>query len=156
MTTNLGAHIIQENFEKLTDENAEEVIDETKIQVFEVLKKSMRPEFLNRIDETIMFRPLSKTDIRKIVSIQFHQIQERLAESGVKIEISDAALDYLAKRGFDPQFGARPLKRVLQREILNELSKEILANKINKDALVAVDLDESGNIEFINLDEVKI
>lgn len=156
MTTNLGSHIIQENFEKLTDENAEEVIDETKIQVFEVLKKSMRPEFLNRIDETIMFRPLSKTDIRKIVSIQFHQIQERLAESGVKIEISDAALDYLAKRGFDPQFGARPLKRVLQREILNELSKEILANKINKDALVAVDLDESGNIEFINLDEVKI
>lgn len=156
MTTNLGSHIIQENFEKLTDENAEEVIDETKTQVFEVLKKSMRPEFLNRIDETIMFRPLSKTDIRKIVSIQFHQIQERLAESSVKIEISDAALDYLAKRGFDPQFGARPLKRVLQREILNELSKEILANKINKDALVAVDLDESGNIEFINLDEVKI
>lgn len=156
MTTNLGSHIIQENFEKLTDENAEEVIDETKTQVFEVLKKSMRPEFLNRIDETIMFRPLSREDIRKIVSIQFHQIQERLAESGVKIEISDAALDYLAKRGFDPQFGARPLKRVLQREILNELSKEILANKINKDALVAVDLDESGNIEFINLDEVKI
>jgi len=156
MTTNLGSHIIQENFEALTEENVEQVIEDTKGQVFELLKKSMRPEFLNRIDETIMFRPLSRTDIRKIVDIQFGQIQHRLAESGVKIEISDAALDYIAKRGFDPQFGARPLKRVLQREILNELSKEILANKINKDALVAVDIDESGNIEFINLDEVEI
>ncbi|MDX1627430.1 MAG: ATP-dependent chaperone ClpB [Fulvivirga sp.] len=156
MTTNLGSQVIQEEFEKLTDENAEQVIDETKKRVFEILKKSMRPEFLNRIDETIMFRPLSKTDIRKIVKIQFGQIKSRLAASGIKIEISDKALNYLAQRGFDPQFGARPLKRVLQREILNELSKEILAGKINKDAIVGVDLDENNQIEFLNLDEVEI
>jgi len=156
MTTNIGSHIIQENFEQLNDENEEQVIEDTKGQVFELLKKSMRPEFLNRIDETIMFRSLSKADIRKIVNIQFGQIQDRLSDSGIKIEISDAALDYIAKKGFDPQFGARPLKRVLQREILNELSKEILAGKVNKDAIIGVDLDESKNIEFINLDQVEI
>jgi len=156
MTTNIGSHIIQENFENLTDENADQVIENTKQQVFELLKKSMRPEFLNRIDETIMFRPLSKDDIRKIVDIQFHIIRDRLAESGIKIEITDKALDYLAKRGFDPQFGARPLKRVLQREVLNELSKEILAGKVNKDGIVGVDIDDSGKIEFLNLDEVEI
>lgn len=156
MTTNIGSHIIQDNFEKLNDTNADQVIDDTKQQVFELLKKSMRPEFLNRIDETIMFRPLSKQDIRKIVDIQFGQIKDRLSESGIKLEISDSALDYLAKQGFDPQFGARPLKRVIQREILNELSKEILAGKINKDALVAVDITDDGQIEFLNLDEVEI
>ncbi|MTI20177.1 ATP-dependent chaperone ClpB, partial [Fulvivirga sp. RKSG066] len=156
MTTNIGSGIIQDNFEKLNEENEEEVIEATKGQVFELLKKSMRPEFLNRIDETIMFRPLSKTDIRKIVNIQFGQIRERLAESGMKIEISDKALDYIAKKGFDPQFGARPLKRVLQREILNELSKEILAGKINKEAIVGVDIDDNKQIEFINLDSVEI
>lgn len=156
MTTNIGSSIIQDNFADLNDDNLEEVIDKTKDQVFELLKKSVRPEFLNRVDETIMFRPLSRQDVRKIVDIQFKQIQKRLAETGVKLEISTDALDYLAKKGFDPQFGARPLKRVLQREILNELSKEILAGKINKDAIVGVSLGEDGQIEFINLDEVEV
>lgn len=156
MTTNMGSHIIQENFENMTDENVEEVIEKTKQQVFEVLKKSVRPEFLNRIDETIMFRPLSKADIRKIVDIQFRHIKNTLAENGVKIEISDKALDQLAKLGFDPQFGARPLKRVLQKELLNELSKEILAGRINKDSLVGVDVSADGQIEFLNLDKVEI
>ncbi|GAA0890378.1 ATP-dependent chaperone ClpB [Fulvivirga kasyanovii] len=156
MTTNIGSSIIQDNFADLNDDNLEEVIDKTKDEVFELLKKSVRPEFLNRVDETIMFRPLSRQDVRKIVDIQFKQIQKRLAESGVKLEISTDALDHLAKKGFDPQFGARPLKRVLQREILNELSKEILAGKINKDAIVGVSLGEDGQIEFINLDEVEV
>lgn len=156
MTTNIGSSIIQDNFAALNDENVEDVIENTRNQVFELLKKSVRPEFLNRVDETIMFRPLSKQDIRKIVDIQFRQIQKRLVESGVRLEISDKALSHLAKAGFDPQFGARPLKRVLQREILNELSKEILAGKVNKDALVAVDVNENGQIEFMNLDEVEV
>ena len=156
MTTNIGSHIIQERFESLTEDNVEEVIESTKREVFELMKKSVRPEFLNRVDETIMFRPLSRTDVRKIVSIQFALVKQRLDEAGVKLEISDKALDHLATVGFDPQFGARPLKRVLQREILNELSKDILSGKINKDSLVGIDLGEDGNIEFINLDEVKI
>ena len=156
MTTNIGAHLIQENFTKLTDENVDQVVEETKSQVYELLKNSVRPEFLNRVDETIMFRPLSREDIRQIMQMQFRIIQDRLDENGVKIEISKNALDHLGKLGFDPQFGARPLKRVLQREILNELSKQILGGKINQDAVVGITLDEKKNIEFINLDDVKI
>ncbi len=156
MTTNIGSHIIQERFEGLTEANMDEVMESTKREVFELLKKSVRPEFLNRVDETIMFRPLSRADVRKIVSIQFALVKQRLDEVGVKVEISDKALDHLAAVGFDPQFGARPLKRVMQREILNELSKDILSGKINKDSLVGIDLGENGTIEFINLDEVEI
>jgi ATP-dependent Clp protease ATP-binding subunit ClpB len=156
MTTNIGSQIIQANFENLTDENVEEVIEKTKTEVFEILKKSVRPEFLNRVDETIMFRPLSRKDIRKIVDIQFKGIQKMLEENGIKIEISDKALTHLAKMGFDPQYGARPLKRVLQKEIMNELSKEILSGKVNKDSLVAIDLSDDGKIEFLNLDQVEI
>ncbi|MEJ2005237.1 MAG: AAA family ATPase, partial [Cyclobacteriaceae bacterium] len=154
MTTNIGSHIIQANFETMTDKNEEEVLDKTKNEVFELLKKSVRPEFLNRIDETIMFRPLSRKDIRKIVNIQIGLIQDRLNESGINLEVSDKVVDYIAKKGFDPQFGARPLKRVLQREILNELSKEILAGKIDKDSLIGVDMNDKGDIEFLNLDKV--
>lgn len=156
MTTNIGSHIIQESFEEMTETNEEEVIENTKNKVFDLLKRSVRPEFLNRIDETIMFRPLSKDDIRKIVKIQFGLISSRMAENGIKMEISDKALDHLAKVGFDPQFGARPLKRVIQREILNELSKQILAGKVNKEDLIAIDLNDKGNIEFLNLNEVEI
>ena len=121
-----------------------------------MLKKSVRPEFLNRVDETIMFRPLSRTHIRKIVDIQFGLIRKRLEESGIRIEVSDPVLDHLAKIGFDPQFGARPLKRVIQREILNELSKQILSGEIDKESLVGVDMGSNGEIEFINLDKVEI
>ncbi len=156
MTTNIGSGLIQENFEKLDEANPEPVIEETKNQVFELLKKSVRPEFLNRVDETIMFRPLSKEDLQKIVGIQFRLIQQRLKENGIKIEADDKVLKHLGKIGFDPQFGARPLKRVLQREILNELSKEILAGNIAKDSVIGVTLSESGQVEFLNLDAVEI
>ena len=156
MTTNIGSHVIQESFEKIDDKNLEFVLEETKSQVYELLKKSVRPEFLNRVDETIMFRPLSKNDVRKIVSIQFKLIQQRLEDSGIKIESSNEVLDHLGELGFDPQFGARPLKRVMQREILNKMSKEILEGNISKDSVVGMTLDDDNNIEFINLDEVKI
>jgi len=156
MTTNIGSHLIQESFERMVNGNQETVIEETKGQVFELLKKSVRPEFLNRVDETIMFRPLSQEDIRKIVTIQFKLIQKRLEDSGIKIESSNEVLDHIGISGFDPQFGARPLKRVMQREILNELSKEILAGNINKDSVVGMTMNDNNEIDFINLDEVKI
>ncbi|GIL22673.1 MAG: chaperone protein ClpB [Bacteroidota bacterium] len=156
MTTNIGSHIIQENFEKITDENYFEVLEGTKEEVLALLKKTVRPEFINRIDEIIMFRPLSKADIRKIVEIQFKLVQKRLLESGVKLDISEAALERLAKLGYDPQFGARPLKRVMQREILNELSKQILAGKVNKDSVIFVELKNGVEFEFINLDNVEV
>ncbi|RNI29970.1 ATP-dependent chaperone ClpB [Rufibacter immobilis] len=151
MTSNIGAHIIQENFQHLDELNPEPTIDRTRDEVFEVLKKTLRPEFLNRIDELIMFRPLSSREIRKIVDIQFRHIQERLEESGIRLEATDEVLDFLGQEGYDPQFGARPLKRVLQRRVLNELSKAILAGDIRKDAVVEAVL-EDGNIRFVNVD----
>jgi ATP-dependent Clp protease ATP-binding subunit ClpB len=156
MTTNMGSHIIQENFEKITDDNYFEVIESTKDEVLALLKKSVRPEFINRIDEIIMFRPLSKKDIRKVVEIQFKLVQKRLLDNGVKLDISEAAMERLAKLGFDPQFGARPLKRVMQRELLNELSKQILAGKVNKDSVIFVELKNGVEFDFINLDDVEI
>jgi ATP-dependent Clp protease ATP-binding subunit ClpB len=156
MTTNIGSHIIQENFEKITDANYFEVIEDTKEQVLDVLRKSVRPEFINRIDEIIMFRPLSRADIRKIVEIQFELIKKRLHEGGVKLDISEKALERLSKLGYDPQFGARPLKRVMQREILNELSKQILAGRVNKDSVIFVDMKNEVDFEFINLDSVEV
>jgi len=147
MTTNIGSQIIQENFEKLTDDNYFEVVEDTKEEVIALLKKSVRPEFVNRIDEIIMFQPLSKKDIRKIVDIQSNIIIKRLEENGVKLEISDDARNRLAAIGFDPQFGARPLKRVFQREILNELSKQLLSGKVQKDSVIYIDL--KNNVEFV-------
>ncbi|RNI31596.1 ATP-dependent chaperone ClpB [Rufibacter latericius] len=151
MTSNIGAHIIQENFQDLDELNPEPTIDRTRDEVFEVLKKTLRPEFLNRIDELIMFRPLSSREIRKIVDIQFRHIQERLEDSGIRLEATDEVLDFLGREGYDPQFGARPLKRVLQRRILNELSKAILAGDIRKDAVVEAELD-GDHIRFVNVD----
>lgn len=156
MTTNIGSSIIQESFEKITDENYFEVLESTKEEVLGLLKKSVRPEFINRIDEIIMFRPLTKGDIRKIVEIQFKQVQKRLKESGIKLNITDNALDRLAKLGFDPQFGARPLKRVIQREILNELSKQILSGKVNKDSEIFVELVNDVEFKFVNVDEIEL
>jgi ATP-dependent Clp protease ATP-binding subunit ClpB len=156
MTTNIGSHLIQENYARLNDLNNDEIIETTKNQVFELLKKSVRPEFLNRVDEIIMFQPLSKKDIRKIVEIQFGIIKKRLGENHIKLEADDKVLDYLGTIGFDPQFGARPLKRVLQKYILNELSKKILAGAISAESVVGITLDDNQNIEFINLDEVSV
>jgi len=151
MTTNIGAHLIQENFAKIDEENVFEVMEDTRSQVFELLKKSVRPEFLNRIDETVMFMPLNKENIRQIVEIQFGLIQKQLRDNGIEIEASTAVLDYLGELGYDPQYGARPLKRVIQRQVLNELSKQILADKIQKDAVVSIELNDQKEIEFVNV-----
>jgi ATP-dependent Clp protease ATP-binding subunit ClpB len=156
MTTNIGSTIIQENLEKITDENYFEVLESTKEEVLTVLRKSVRPEFVNRIDEIIMFRPLTRKDIRKIVDIQVDLIRKRLDEAGVKLEVSDVARERLAKLGYDPQFGARPLKRVLQSEILNALSKEILAGKVHKDSVIFVDLQNNTEFIFENVDHAEM
>ncbi|MFZ6010976.1 MAG: ATP-dependent chaperone ClpB [Bacteroidota bacterium] len=152
MTTNIGSHIIQESFEKINDTNYFEVLENTKEEVIALLKKSVRPEFVNRIDEIIMFRPLTRKDIRKIVDIQVDLVRKRLAEAGVKLELSDSARNRLAKLGYDPQFGARPLKRILQREILNELSKQILAGKVHKDSVIFVDIKNENEFIFENVE----
>jgi ATP-dependent Clp protease ATP-binding subunit ClpB len=156
MTTNIGSSIIQENFERLTDENYFEVLEETKDEVLGLLRKTVRPEFVNRIDEIIMFRPLSKKDIRRIVDIQVDLVRKRLDESGIKLDLSDAARERLAKLGFDPQFGARPLKRVLQREILNALSKQILSGAVHKDSVIFVDVNDEQEFVFENVGNAEI
>lgn len=156
MTTNIGSSLIQENFAKFDEQHPEPVIEETKNQVFELLKQSVRPEFLNRIDETIMFQPLGKEELQRIVAIQFKLIQKRLIENGIKIEADEKVLRHLGEIGFDPQFGARPLKRVVQREILNQLSKDILLGKVRKDSVIGVALSDQNQIEFLNLDNVAV
>ncbi|MFY9311527.1 MAG: ATP-dependent chaperone ClpB [Bacteroidia bacterium] len=140
MTSNMGSHLIQENFEKLTEKNRDEIMAKTKLEVFELLKKSIRPEFLNRIDETIMFTPLTRDDVHHIVEIQFKQIAKMLEENDVYLTATSDAIDWLAQLGFDPQFGARPIKRVMQKRVLNELSKQILAGKVHKGSQIVMDL----------------
>lgn len=150
MTSNIGAHLIQERFADLTVQNQEEVVAKTKSEVFDLLKKTIRPEFLNRIDELIMFRPLGRDEIRGIVDIQFEQITKMLAEQGVVMTATTAALDWLGEIGFDPTFGARPLKRAIQREVLNQLSKEILAGTISNQDKIELDIDENKKFIFSN------
>jgi ATP-dependent Clp protease ATP-binding subunit ClpB len=140
MTSNMGSHLIQENFEKMTPTNKEEVMAKTKVEVFDLLKKSIRPEFLNRIDETIMFTPLTRDDVKAIVEFQFNGIKKTLAENDVQLEATPEAIDWLAQLGYDPQFGARPVKRVMQKRVLNELSKEILSGKVQKNAQIVLDV----------------
>ena len=154
MTTNIGSDLIRDRFNEITDENDLLAASElAKIEVMERLKASVRPEFLNRIDEVIMFKPLNREDIRKIVSIQVDLVIERLNENGVQLSVTQAALDYLGREGFDPQFGARPLKRVIQRQLLNELSKQILAGKIHQESKVQVEMNEDGQLTFVTLTE---
>jgi len=152
LTTNIGSHLIQERFAEMEEWNREEVLEKTKEEVYDLLKKSVRPEFLNRIDETILFEPLNKKVIRKIVDIQWREIQKRLADSNIQIEATTEVLDFLGEVGFDANFGARPLKRTLQRLILNELSKQILSGYIKNDAAVLVDLDADKQVYFKNLE----
>lgn len=150
MTSNIGSHLIQDNFKSLIDENRDEVIAKTKNELFELLKQTIRPEFLNRIDELIMFTPLQRSEIRNIVDLQFKQVQQTLAEMGITMEASTEALDWLAELGYDPQFGARPLKRVIQKRILNELSKSILAGTVDKDSKIKLDMFDH---QFVFLNE---
>ncbi|MDP2387259.1 MAG: ATP-dependent chaperone ClpB [Bacteroidota bacterium] len=140
MTSNIGSHLIQEQFEKLTELNREDVIAKAKSEVFDLLKKTIRPEFLNRIDEVIMFEPLNREDVANIVKIQFDHVAQRLAEQHISISATDEAIEWLAQLGYDPQFGARPVKRVMQKQVLNELSKQILAGTIDKSKPIMLDM----------------
>lgn len=149
MTSNIGSNIIQENFQNFDEQDKDEVIAKTKNQLFEVLRGTIRPEFLNRIDEIIMFTPLSRDEISDIVKLQFKHVQQTLADMGITIDASDEALDWLAQLGYDPQFGARPLKRVIQKRILNELSKQILSGKVDKDAKIKLDMFDNQFV-FLN------
>ena len=139
MTSNVGSQFIQERLNQEENKNTLENWEITKMQVMDLLKKTIRPEFLNRIDEVIMFTPLSKEDIKEIVSLQLKILEKSLESSQVKIKISDTAIDWLTERGYDPQYGARPVKRVLQRNILNELSKRIIAGDISKEKEIIID-----------------
>jgi ATP-dependent Clp protease ATP-binding subunit ClpB len=140
MTSNIGAHAIQANFENINKNNEEEIMEKSRAEVYEILKQTIRPEFLNRIDETIMFSPLLKDDITQIVKILFKEIQDRLAATGIDLDATEFAFESLAELGFDPQFGARPLKRLMQKKILNELSKQILADKVKRDDKIMLDV----------------
>ena len=140
MTSNMGADLIRQNFQGITDENKDEIVEQTKNAVFEILKNSVRPEFLNRIDETIMFNPLSKKDIRKIVTIQLADVKAKLAKQNIEIEVSPEAMDWLAEEGYHPEFGARPLKRLINKKVLKALSREILMGKIQPNSKIILDI----------------
>ena len=150
MTSNIGSHLIQDNFATLDEKNHDAVVAKTKSELFDLLKQTIRPEFLNRIDELIMFTPLNREELKDIVKLQFKQVQDTLDEMGIKMVASDEALDWLAQLGYDPQFGARPLKRVIQKRILNELSKDILAGKVDKESNIKLDL-KNNQFVFTNL-----
>ncbi|MFI5132035.1 MAG: ATP-dependent chaperone ClpB [Chitinophagales bacterium] len=149
MTSNIGSHIIQEAFDKVTEKNVDQVTEKAKLEVMNLLRQTIRPEFLNRVDEIIMFRPLMKKEIVGIVKIQLEELKKLLMKSGIQLQFSDYALDFLAEQGFDPQFGARPLKRLIQKEIVNALSKRILAGDIDKTHPVLVDVFD-GTVVFRN------
>ncbi|NLV28153.1 MAG: ATP-dependent chaperone ClpB [Methanomicrobiales archaeon] len=149
MTSNIGSHIIQENLEHTTDENRTMMFEQTQAKVFELLKKTIRPEFLNRIDEVIMFKPLNMEEIRTVVRLQLGIVQKMLEKSDVRFTATDKAVGYIAKLGFDPQFGARPIKRVIQKNLLNELSKMILEGTVSKDKEIVVD-EKEGTLIFGN------
>ena len=151
MTSNIGSHIIQEKLGEMEGWNDHIVLEKAKEEVMSLLKQVVRPEFLNRVDEIVMFEPLSKNNLHKIVEIQFKQIQDRLKEQGITLEATDEALTFLAEEGYDPTMGARPLKRVLQRRILNELSKQILGHYVSKDSIVMMELGEDKSLKFSNV-----
>lgn len=140
MTSNMGSHIIQENSEKITDTNKEEILEKTKTEVFELMKKVISPEFLNRVDETIMFLPLTKEDVKKITGLQINSLRKRLVEKEIVMSVTDGAMSWLAEKGYDPQFGARPIKRVIQRYVTDELSKELLSGGVHNNSEISFDI----------------
>ncbi|MGM9866059.1 MAG: ATP-dependent chaperone ClpB [Muribaculaceae bacterium] len=149
MTSNMGSALIRDNFAKMTDENREETIDKTRDQVLEMLKGTIRPEFLNRIDEIIMFTPLNRAEIEEIVGLQIKGVQKMLAPNGIELRVTPAAISWLADEGYDPEFGARPVKRVIHRQILNRLSKDILAQKVNRDNPIVIDIAKDADGEDV-------
>ena len=142
MTSNMGSSVIRDNFAKMTPENHDEVVEKTKNEVLEMLKQTIRPEFLNRIDETIMFTPLNEKEIEEIVGLQIRSIQKMLAANGVELSVTPAALHFLAEEGYDPEFGARPVKRAIHRLVLNQLSKDILAQRVDKSRPIVIDVKD--------------
>ncbi len=140
MTSNIGSHIIQENMEKMDEFNRENILDATKGAVMELMKKTVRPEFLNRVDEIVMFNPLSKEDVKKIVNLQFGMLQKKLTEFGIQLTATEYAMDFIRTKGYDPQFGARPIKRVIQKNVLDELSKQLLAGTVEKNSEIVMDI----------------
>lgn len=149
MTSNMGSQIIQENFENVNDQNKDEVVEKTKGQVLNLLRQTIRPEFLNRIDEVIMFQPLLKKEIKGIITIQLEDLKKLVEKNGIDLQFTDYALEYLADNGYDPQFGARPLKRLIQKQIVNQLSKKILGGDIDRTSPVTVDVFD-GTVVFRN------
>lgn len=149
MTSNIGAHIIQERLKGFDEKNREEVLEKTNSEVYEVLKQTIRPEFLNRIDEVIMFTPLAKSEIVNIVRLQLNGLNKILENNGIRLEFTEKAVEWIASEGYDPQFGARPVKRVIQRNLLNDLSRQILAEQVFKDSRILVDVKD-GHIVFEN------
>ena len=149
MTSNIGSHIIQENFSGIDEQNQEKIVEKTKVEVLDVLKKTIRPEFLNRIDEIIMFKPLTKSETKDIVGLQFNGVKKMLKKNNIEISITNPAINKLADIGYDPLYGARPLNRVIQREVLNELSKMILSGKLVPNEKILVDVD-NGKFVFRN------
>ena len=149
MTSNMGSSVIRENFSKMTPETKDETVEKTKQQVLEMLKQTIRPEFLNRIDETIMFTPLNEKEIEEIVGLQVKGVKKMLAANGITLEVTPAALHFLAEEGYDPEFGARPVKRVIHRLVLNRLSKDILAQTVDKDRPIIIDVKDD-NLVFTN------
>jgi ATP-dependent Clp protease ATP-binding subunit ClpB len=140
MTSNIGSHLIQDAFEQAGPNNIDKATERARVEVMNLLKQTVRPEFLNRVDEIIMFQPLSKKDIRKIIEIQLKGLKKLLANADIELSFTGYTIDYLSENGFDPQFGARPLKRLIQKEIVNQLSKRILAGDIDKSKPVVVDV----------------
>jgi len=153
MTSNMGSHLIQESFEKITEKNKDDILAKTKTEVYELLKKTIRPEFLNRIDEVIMFEPLSREHVEQIVRIQVNGIIKSLADQEIKLMATDEAIEWIAQLGFDPQFGARPVKRVIQKQVLNELSKQILAGSIKKENEIVLDMFDNKLVFRNTLEE---
>ncbi len=151
MTSNIGSHLIQEKMTQMEGWNNAIILEETKEEVMTLLRQVVRPEFLNRVDEIVLFEPLTEEHARKILAIQFKEVQKRLAEQNITLEATEVALAKLAKDGYDPNYGGRPMKRVLQRAVLNELSKAILSGKIKKDSAVMMDLDGAGELIFENI-----
>jgi ATP-dependent Clp protease ATP-binding subunit ClpB len=150
MTSNIGSMLIQDKLKSINSTNREKVLDLTREEVFDLLKKSIRPEFLNRIDEVIMFTPLTEKEIAEIVHLQLKKIEEMLIANDIHLDVTNEAIQLIAAEGYDPQYGARPLKRVLQREVLNKLSKMILADEIRKDKKIVISVKDS-KLEFSNL-----
>src|SRR5690606_29749212 len=148
MTSNLGSHLIQENFENITDDNVDGIVAKTKDEVFTLLKQTLRPEFLNRIDETVLIQPLTRKEIGKIVQYHLRGFNHMLERKGIMMTATEDAVNYLMNKGYDPSFGARPLKRVLQQEVLNKLSKSLLAGEVNDGDRITLDYFEESGLVF--------